>query len=208
MPAIDEESGALTAKEIITKLNRMTGRDTIIATDVGQHQMFVAQYYKFYKPRTFISSCGLGTMGYGMGAANGAAVGNPGTQVVLVTGDGSFHMNMTELAVAVANHLPIVVLVMNNRVLGMVHQWQKLFYKGRYAQTEINRKTDYVKVAKGFGAEGLRIESREEIEPVLTEALSLHAPVVVDCQIEPTERVFPIIPPGKTGKDMIYYDNR
>lgn len=207
LPAVDPDCNTLTAKEIITTLNRMTGRDTIIATDVGQHQMFVAQYYNFYQPRTFISSCGLGTMGYGMGAANGAAVGNPGRAVVLVTGDGSFHMNMTELAVAVSNNLPIVVLVMNNRVLGMVHQWQKLFYQERYVQTEIGRRTDYVKVAEGFGAKGLRITERGEIESVLREALEAHTPVVVDCPIESGERVFPIIPPGKTGKDMIYYDN-
>lgn len=207
LPAVDPDRKTLTAKEIITTLNRLTGKDTIIATDVGQHQMFVAQYYNFYQPRTFISSCGLGTMGYGMGAANGAAVGNPGRAVVLVTGDGSFHMNMTELAVTVSNNLPVVVLVMNNRVLGMVHQWQKLFYQERYVQTEIGRRTDYVKVAEGFGAKGLRITVREEIEPVLREALEARAPVVVDCLIESGERVFPIIPPGKTGKDMIYYDN-
>lgn len=207
LPAVDPDCGTLTAKEIITTLNRLAGREAIVATDVGQHQMFVAQYYNFYEPRTFVSSCGLGTMGYGMGAANGAAVGNPGRSVVLVTGDGSFHMNMTELAVAVSNNLPIVVLVMNNRVLGMVHQWQKLFYGQRYAQTEIGRKTDYVRVAEGFGAKGMRITGRGEIEPVLREALAAQAPVVVDCQIESEERVFPIIPPGKTGKDMIFYDN-
>lgn len=206
LPAVDTESETLTVKEIITTLSRLTEKETIVATDVGQHQMFVAQYYGFYKPRTFISSCGLGTMGYGMGAANGAAVGNPGKQVVLVTGDGSFHMNMAEFAVAVSNNLPIIVLVMNNEVLGMVHQWQKLFYKERYAQTEIGRKTDYVKLAQAFGAEGMRIENKGEMESALKSALSLKAPVIIDCPIQAKERVFPIIPPGKTGKDMIYHD--
>ena len=205
LPVVSAD-GSLTAKEIISTLSRLTENNSIVATDVGQHQMFVAQYYSFFKPRTFISSCGLGTMGYGMGAANGAAVGNPGTQVILVTGDGSFHMNMTELAVAVSNRLPIVILVMNNRVLGMVHQWQKLFYNERYSQTELGRKTDYVKTAEGFGAAGLRIVNREQLEPVLKDALAMKGPVVVDCRIEASERVFPIIPPGKTGRDMIYFD--
>ena len=195
-----------TPREILRQLPFYCGHEDIIVTDVGQHQMFTAQYYPFYKPRTFLSSCGLGTMGYGMGAANGAAVGNPDKRVVLVTGDGSFHMNLPELAVAVTQQLPIVVLVMNNHVLGMVHQWQKLFYEERYSQTEIDRKTDYKALGEAFGAQGMRITKVAQIRPVLTAAFAQSGPVVVDCQIPASQRVFPIIPPGKTGHDMIFHD--
>ncbi|MGI6176308.1 MAG: biosynthetic-type acetolactate synthase large subunit [Christensenellales bacterium] len=206
LPVAENEGDAVNPRHVIRTLGEMAGEDAIIATDVGQHQMLVAQYYPFLRPRSLLSSCGFGTMGYGMGAAVGASVGNPGKRVVLITGDGSFHMNMAELAVAVSNDLPIVILVMNNGVLGMVHQWQKLFYGGRYSNTEINRRTDYVKLAQAFGAEGYRIEKSADIRPVLEQALKCESPCVIDCMISPQERVFPIVPPGAGMKDMIYHE--
>lgn len=207
LPATTGDGDEVNPREVITALRAVGGPDLLVTTDVGQHQMFTAQYYPFSKPRTFLSSCGLGTMGYGMGAANGAAVGNPGKKVALITGDGSFHMNLHELAVTVANNLPVVVIVMNNQVLGMVHQWQKLFYGGRYSQTEIARKTDFVKLAEAFGAKGLRIEKRGDIRPVLAEAFSTDGPCVIDCVTGSSARVFPIIPPGATPEDMIYSED-
>ncbi|MDL2289434.1 biosynthetic-type acetolactate synthase large subunit [Clostridia bacterium OttesenSCG-928-F22] len=204
LPLAQSSNDEVNPREIIQRLPQALGTDAIIATDVGQHQMLVAQYYPFTQPRTFISSCGLGTMGYGMGAANGAAIGNPGKKVALITGDGSFHMNLSELAVAVTNKLPVLVLVMNNQVLGMVHQWQNLFYGGRYSNTELGRKTDFVKLAQAFGAKGLRINRPEDISPVLEEAAQTQGPCVVDCVITAKERVFPIIPPGGRETDMIY----
>lgn len=202
--AVNQEE--LTPREILTKLQTYAGKDAVIVTDVGQHQMLTAQYYPFTQPRTFLSSCGLGTMGYGLGAAIGAQVGNPGKPVVLITGDGSFHMNLNELAVAVSQNLPVIVLVMNNGVLGMVHQWQRLFYQQRYAYTEINRATDFVKLAESFGAVGLRVTQRDEINQTLKKAFSAGRPCVIDCVIDRKERVYPIIPPGGTADDMIYSD--
>ncbi|MEM1483525.1 biosynthetic-type acetolactate synthase large subunit [Oscillospiraceae bacterium PP1C4] len=196
----------LNPREIITKLQTVVGEDALIVTDVGQHQMLTAQYYPFTSSRSFISSCGLGTMGFGMGAAIGAKVGNPDRPVVLITGDGSFHMNLNELAVAVSNHIPVIILVMNNGVLGMVHQWQRLFYQGRYAYTEIRRATDFVKLAEAFGAVGMRLGKRSEIEHTLSAAFHSGKPCVVDCTIDIKERVYPIIPPGGTEQDMIFCD--
>ena len=207
LPVAQGDGETVNPREVIIALRAVAGDDLIVATDVGQHQMLVAQYYPFTRPRSFLSSCGLGTMGYGMGAANGAAVGNPGRPVALVTGDGSFHMNMQELAVSVSNNLPIVVVVMNNQVLGMVHQWQKLFYGARYSATEIARKTDYVKLAQAFGAEGFRIEKRSDIRPVLARAFAHGGPCVVDCRIDFKDRVFPIIPPGATADDMLFTED-
>ena len=198
---------AVNPRAVITALKAVAGPDLIVATDVGQHQMLVAQYYPFSRPRSFLSSCGLGTMGYGLGAANGAAIGNPGRPVALVTGDGSFHMNLQELAVSVSNNLPVVVVVMNNKVLGMVHQWQKLFFGGRYSGTEINRKTDFKLLAEAFGAKGFRIAKSADIRPVLEQAFACGGPCVVDCVIDPRERVFPIIPPGKDAEDMIFTED-
>lgn len=188
---------------LLQAVREAAGEDAVIVTDVGQHQMWTAQYYPFARPRTFLSSCGLGAMGYGLGAAIGAKAGNPRRPVVLITGDGSFHMNMAELAAAVTAGLNIVVLVMNNGVLGMVHQWQELFYSGRYAYTELKRQTDFVKLAEAFGAEGMRIENGADTAQTLRKAFSMDKPCVIDCPLPPAERVFPIIPPGKSGKDMI-----
>lgn len=202
-----QEGDGVDPRNLALTLHEIVGEDAIIATDVGQHQMIMAQYYQFSKPRTFISSCGLGTMGFGMGAAIGAKVAHPDKPVVLVTGDGSFHMNMNEMAVAVSENIPIVVLIFNNSVLGMVRQWQTLFYDHRYSNTSINRKTDYVKLAEAFGAKGLRITSKHDIEPVMKEALSSGVPCIVDCLIDKDDSVYPIIPPGKSGEDIILYGN-
>ena len=206
LPAAESEGDIINPRHILKILSEIAGDDVIVATDVGQHQMLVAQYYPFRRPRTFLSSCGFGTMGYGMGAANGAALGNPGKQIVLVTGDGCLHMNMGEMAVAVTNKLPIIVLLMNNGVLGMVHQWQKLFFGGRYSNTELNRKTDYVRLAQAFGAQGYRIDKTEDIRPVLTQAFKHGGPCIIDCVINSSDQVFPIVPPGAGIKDMIFLE--
>ena len=164
--------------------------------------MWTAQYYPVKKPRTFCSSGGLGTMGYGLGAAIGAALGSH-KHVILVTGDGCFNMNLNELSTAVTENLPITILLMNNRALGMVRQWQKLFYNNRFSQTDIRKKTDYVKFAESFGAKGMKIEKEEDIAPVLKEALSTPSPVVVDCRISNDENVLPMIRPGATYDTII-----
>jgi acetolactate synthase-1/2/3 large subunit len=176
--------------------------DTRIATDVGQHQMWTAQFFPFKKPRTFIASGGLGTMGFGMGAAIGACIGS-GKKTVLVTSDGSFHMNMNELATAVTNRLPLTVLVLDNSVLGMVRQWQTMFYDHRYSATTLDRQTDYCKLAEAFGAKGFRIDDLSQLDSVLDEALALNEPVVVDIKIDRDEMVFPMIPPNGTINQMI-----
>ena len=193
---------ALPAYKILSALENFTDADTPVATDVGQHQMWTAQYYKFDKPRRFVSSGGLGTMGYGMGAAIGACVA-AGRQTVLVTGDGSFHMNLNELCTAVSQQLPLVIIVMNNNCLGMVRQWQTLFYGKRYSQTTLDRKTDYVKLAEAFGAKGLRIQKEADILPVLKEAFAEKGPVLVDCRIGIDDKVLPMIAPGKSFDAII-----
>lgn len=202
-----KEGDGVDPRDLATTLHKIVGEDANIVTDVGQHQMIMAQYYQFSRPRSFISSCGLGTMGFGMGAAIGTKVANPNRPVVLVTGDGSFHMNMNEMAVAVSENIPIVVLIFNNTVLGMVRQWQTLFYEHRYSNTSIDRKTDYVKLAEAFGAKGFRIHNRYEIENVMKEAIKSKVPCIVDCMIDKDDCVYPIIPPGKSGKDIILYGN-
>ncbi len=176
----------------LLELRRILPDDAIVVTDVGQHQLFAAQHFPFVTPRTFLSSCGLGTMGYGMGAAIGAKLGNPGRTVALVTGDGSFHMNMGELAVAVTHDLPVVAVVMNNGLLGMVHQYQAELYHGRYAYTVPERRTDYVKLAEALGAAGFRARTADAVAPTLREAFACGRPCVVECVVEPGERVFPM----------------
>lgn len=191
-----------TPEGIFAELNKLMRPDDIVCTDVGQHQMWTAQMYKFKKPRTFASSGGLGTMGYGLGAAIGSQVGNPDKRVVLITGDGSFHMNLNELTTLASYDLPVVVLIMNNQVLGMVRQWQKLFYDRRFSHTDPCRKTDFVKLADAFGVTGMRISKAEEIEGVLKAAFNVHGPVVVDCRISKDINALPMIPPG-AGTDKI-----
>lgn len=192
-----------TPRNIIKTVNKYTDIDTVIATDVGQHQMWVAQHYNFEKPRTFLTSGGLGTMGFGVGAIIGSSIALGNRKAVLFTGDGSFHMNMNEVATAVRHSLPIVVVLLNNSVLGMVRQWQGQFYDKRYSQTTMNRPTDYVKLAEAFGAEGYRAENQEELEIALNKAFESEKPVVINCVIDCDERVLPMIPPGKAVADMI-----
>ncbi len=174
-----------------------------VATDVGQHQMWVAQYYRFSRPRTFITSGGLGTMGFGMGAAIGACVGSGEKKTVLFTSDGSFHMNMNELVTAVSYRLPLVVVVLNNAALGMVRQWQALFYQCRYSSTSTGRVTDFVRLAEAFGAAGLRVAGMQELGPALDEAFRREGPVLVEVAIDPDEKVLPMIPPGGSINDII-----
>lgn len=195
-------SGKLTPKMVIDMVSAEASEKTPIATDVGQHQMWTAQFYNFRTPRTFISSGGLGTMGFGMGAAIGASVAT-GERTVLVTGDGSFGMNLNELATAVSQRIPLVVVLMNNGVLGMVRQWQTLFFDKHYAQTTLERKTDFAALAKAFGAEGLTADTPETFAAALKTAFSTDGPVVIDCRIDQDERVLPMIPPNSTVDKMI-----
>ena len=190
-------------KEILDALNEIKDACDIVATDVGQHQMWVAQYNKAESPRTFLTSGGMGTMGFGMGAAIGAQMAHPDKRVVLVTGDGSFHMNLNELVTMKSYDLPVVVVVMNNTVLGMVRQWQKLFYSNRFSQTNPHRATDFCKLAESFGVDSLAINTKDEIKPVLEKAFALNKPVVVNCRISPDQNVLPMIPPGKTVESII-----
>lgn len=187
---------------LIEAVDRKTPDDTIVVTDVGQHQLWAAQFYKFKQPRTLLTSGGLGTMGYSMGAAIGAAFGCPDKKVVMFAGDGGFHMNLTELATMASYNVPVVVFVMNNKVLGMVRQWQKIFYGNRFSDTDPNRATDFVKVAEAFGVKGLCINNNDEIDAVLDEAFKVNGPVVVECRISPDSNVLPMIPPGGSVADI------
>ena len=190
-------------QKVIEAVDENTPDDAIIVTDVGQHQLWAAQFYKYRKPRTLLTSGGLGTMGYSMGAAMGAAFGCPDKKVVLFAGDGGFHMNLNELATMASYNIPVVMIIMNNKVLGMVRQWQKLFYGNRFADTDPNRKTDFVKVAEAFGVKGMHINKNEEIDAVIKEALDYNGPVVIDCRISPDSNVLPMIPPGGSSDDII-----
>jgi acetolactate synthase-1/2/3 large subunit len=174
-----------------------------IVTDVGQHQMWTAQFYPFKKPRTLLTSGGLGTMGYGMGAAIGACLASGRRRTVLFTSDGSFHMNLNETATAVTNNLPIVIVLLDNNALGMVRQWQKVFYEGRFSQTTLNRKTNYADLARAFGADGYRAATMTELEKALSDALKKQTPSLIHCIIDSDERVLPMIPPGGTLEDII-----
>jgi acetolactate synthase-1/2/3 large subunit len=199
---LEMDSGRLTPQSVIRGICRRMG-DNVVATDVGQHQMWTTQYYQFKKPRTFITSGGLGAMGFGMGAAIGACVGSGLKRTALFTSDGSFHMNMNEMATAVSNDLPLIIVLLNNHTLGMVRQWQTLFFDGRYSNTSLERKTDYVKLAEAFGAKGFKAETNEEYEKCLDEAFQYGTPVLIDCTIDSDERVLPMIPPGGSIDDII-----
>lgn len=190
-------------KEIIDTLCDMTDQNTIYVTDVGQHQMWAAQYIKHNKAKKFITSGGLGTMGFGYGAAIGTQLGCPDDRVIHITGDGSFHMNLNEACTAVSQNLPIITVIMNNKVLGMVYQWQTIFYENRYSNTTPERKTDFVNLAEAFGAVGYRAESVEEFKDAMAKALKADGPVWIDCRISREERVLPMIPAGKDVEDMI-----
>ena len=188
---------------LIEKIDAATPDDTIVVTDVGQHQLWAAQFYKFKHSRTLLTSGGLGTMGYSMGAAMGGQMGCPDKTVVMFAGDGGFHMNLSELATMCSYNIPVKMFIMNNTVLGMVRQWQKLFYENRFADTDPHRATDFVKVAEGFGVKALRISTNDDIDAVLKEALEYNGPVLVDCRISPDSNVLPMIPPGGAHTDII-----
>ena len=197
----------LTGPYIIEELYRVTKGDAIVVTDVGQHQMWAAQYYKYTKPRTLLTSGGLGTMGYGLGAAIGAKFGCPDKVVVNVAGDGCFRMNMNEIATAARNNMPLIEIVINNHVLGMVRQWQTLFYGHRYSQTVLEDAVDFCKVAEGLGCTAIRITKKEEVEPALRRALAAGGPVVLDCMIPEDDKVFPMVPAGAPVSDAFDEDD-
>lgn len=205
---IEEENASPKAigmhpRSIIEAVNAKCDSDTVIATDVGQHQMWTAQYFKNKGRRTFLTSGGLGTMGYGVGAAIGGCVGSGGKKAVLITGDGSYGMNLHETVTAVTNGLPIVIVIMNNRTLGMVRQWQKLFFSERYSSTTLGRKTDFVALAKAFGADGERAQTKEEFDAALDKAFKTNGPFVIDCMIDMDEKVLPMIPAGRSIDSII-----
>ena len=191
----------LTGPYIIEKLDEITDGEAVVVTEVGQHQMWAAQYYKYKEPRTLITSGGLGTMGYGLGAAIGAKAALPDKTVVNIAGDGCFRMNMNEIATATRSNIPVVEIVFNNHVLGMVRQWQTLFYGKRYSHTVLNDCVDFVKVAEAMGAKGYRITKKEEVEPVLREAIAAGVPVLIECVIDSDDKVFPMVAPGKNLDD-------
>ena len=198
---LDHREG-MTPRNAMLALNRYLGENTPVATDVGQHQMWAAQNLRFHRPRRFISSGGLGTMGFGMGAAIGAQMAT-GERTVLVTGDGSFGMCLNELATAVSQRLPLVILLLNNGVLGMVRQWQTLFFDKHYSNTILDRKTDFVLLAKAFGADGKRAETPEQLDEALREAFASDGPFLVECMIDKDEFVLPMLPPGGSMDDII-----
>ena len=186
----------------IEEIYRVTGGDALICTDVGQHQMWTAQYFKYTVPGSLITSGGLGTMGYGLGAAMGAKCGRPDKTVINVAGDGCFRMNMNEIATLVRNDIPVIEVVLNNHVLGMVRQWQTLFYGQRYSQTILRDKTDFVKVAESMGAVGIRVTKKEEFAPALEKAIAMKCPVVLDCQIDSDDKVFPMVAAGAANAEV------
>ena len=197
------DTDKLTPRYVLNRLYDITKGDVIITTEVGQNQLWAAQHFIYKKPRTYISSGGLGTMGYGLGACIGAQIGRPDKKIINVAGDGSFRMNCNELATAVEYKLPIIVLILNNHVLGMVRQWQDLFYDSRFSSTTIDRGTDFVKLAEAYGAKGMHLERKADVDRVLNEALASDIPVVINCEIDRDEKVFPIVPPGAAIYEII-----
>ena len=195
------DKNLLTGPYVVEQIYELTQGDAVITTEVGQHQMWAAQFYKYKHPRTFVTSGGLGTMGYGLGAALGAKMGCKDKVVINIAGDGCFRMNMNEIATATRYNIPVIQVVLNNHVLGMVRQWQTLFYGKRYSHTVLNDAVDFVKVAEGMGAKAYRVTSKEEFMPVLKEAIGLNIPVVIDCQIQCDDKVFPMVSPGAPIQD-------
>lgn len=193
---LNYDNSVLSCPYIMEEIDRVTHGEAVIVTDVGQHQMWAAQYYKYSAPRTFLSSGGLGTMGYGLGACIGAKVGRPEKICINIAGDGCFRMNMNELATASRYQIPIIEVVINNHVLGMVRQWQTLFYEKRYSQTVLNDQVDFCMVAKGLGCEAIRVTRKEEVADALTRAIELKKPVLIECIIPEDDKVFPMVPAG------------
>ena len=191
----------LTGPYVIEQIYNETNGDAIITTEVGQHQMWAAQFYKYKEGRQLITSGGLGTMGYGLGASLGAKVARPDKLVFNIAGDGCFRMNMNEIATAARYNIPVIQVVINNHVLGMVRQWQTLFYGQRYSNTTLNDQVDFVKLAEAMGAKGIRVTKKEDVAPAIREAISLNAPVVIDCQIDSDDKVFPMVAPGAAISD-------
>ncbi len=206
-PLSYDRERALTGPAVIEELYRITDGDALVCTDVGQHQMWAAQYYKYKEPHQLLTSGGLGTMGYGLGAAIGAKYGRPEKVVVNVAGDGCFRMNMNELATASRYNVPVIEIVINNHVLGMVRQWQTLFYERRYAATILDDKADFCKVAEGLGCKAYRAETREEFARALEEAIASNAPCLIDCQIDLDDKVFPMVPSGKPIAEVFDQDD-
>lgn len=190
------DKSVLTGPFIVQTIDEVTDDDAIIVTEVGQHQMWAAQYYNYRKPRTLLTSGGLGTMGYGLGASIGAKMGCKDRTVINIAGDGCFRMNMNEIATAVRYNIPIIEVIVNNHVLGMVRQWQTLYYGKRYSQTVLNDAVDFVKLAEAMGAKAYRVTQKEEFAPVLKEAIALNIPVLIDCQVGCDDKVFPMVSPG------------
>lgn len=186
----------LSCPYVIEEIDRVTEGKAIISTDVGQHQMWAAQYYRYTEPRTFLTSGGLGTMGYGLGACIGAKVGRPDKICINIAGDGCFRMNMNELATASRYNIPIIQVIINNHVLGMVRQWQTLFYGQRYSQTVLDDKVDFCKVSEGLGCTAIRVTKKEEVAPAIKKAIELNSPVVIECMIPEDDKVFPMVPAG------------
>ena len=193
---------SLTGPSAVKAMYEITKGDAIICTDVGQHQMWASQYYLYDEPCRLITSGGLGTMGYGLGAAMGAKVGAPDKTVINVTGDGCFRMNLNELATVSRSNIPIIEVIMNNKVLGMVRQWQTLFYGQRYSSTVIDDKTDFVKVSEGFGVKAVRVSTLDQFKEAFAEAANSGEPRVIECMIEKDDKVFPMIPAGAANKDV------
>ena len=193
---LNYDDSVLSCPYIMEEIDRVTGGKAVITTDVGQHQMWAAQYYKYSEPRTFLSSGGLGTMGYGLGACIGAKMGKPDKVCINIAGDGCFRMNMNELATASRYRIPIIEVVINNHVLGMVRQWQTLFYEKRYSQTILNDGVDFCAVAKGLGCEAIRVTRKEEVAKALEQAIEMNRPVLIECIIPEDDKVFPMVPAG------------
>ncbi len=201
------EEGKLTGPFVIEEIDRVTKGEAVISTDVGQHQMWAAQYYKYTSPRTLLSSGGLGTMGYGLGACIGAKMGKPDKVCINIAGDGCFRMNMNELATASRYNIPIIQVVLNNHVLGMVRQWQTLFYDHRYSQTVLNDKVDFCKVAEGLGCMAIRVTTKEEVGPAIEKAIAAGGPVLIECVIQEDDKVFPMVPAGAPISDAFDGDD-
>lgn len=194
--AYEHRTDVIMPQAVIEKVSELTQGEAVIVTDVGQHQMWTAQYYRFKNPRSFLTSGGLGTMGYGLPSAIGAQMGKPDQTVILFAGDGGIMMNCQEIATAANNNLPIKAIILNNQVLGMVAQWQRMFYEGRMAHTSLKGHTDFVKLAEAMGASGLRVSKPEELEPTLRKAMEIPGPVFIDVIVPSTEDVLPMVPPG------------